>query len=659
MSLLRGLTVSSEKNPAYVGTAQRYRRLGPVGRVLLSLLFVSLPVLGLMFIGNVPGYLGYVMYREQFVALFLGLSLVCIFIGLPAGRKAPVDRVPWYDFVLATAALVPAGFIFLHFPEVVNSLGDITTRRVVFGAMLIVLVLEGTRRTVGWPLVILVSAFTLYGRYADWFPGVLNASPTPWPRLINYLYLDTNSYLSILGIATTVVLGFIVFGQILHNFGGGKFIIDLSYAMLGRFRGGPAKVAIVSSSLFGTISGSAVANVIVTGVITIPMMKETGLRPHQAGAVEAVSSTGGQLVPPVMGVAAFLIAEFLEIQYTDVVIAAIIPAFLYYMALFVQVDAEAAKEGRAGLPRDRLPRFLSVFRKGWYYLLSLVFLIYVLFIVALTPSIAGALAAAFTLILVVMHRHGRENFFRRVYTVFEESGKTLLDIGIVLTAAGLIMGIMAISGLGFNLSFALIQLAKGSMLLMLIFSAIVCLVLGMGMPTTAAYVLVAVLVAPALKEMGIAPLAAHLFIFYYAILSVITPPVSLASFAAAAIAGSEPMRTSFEAMRLALVAYIVPFLFVYSPVLIAEGPLPSVLLGLATACVAVWVLGAAAVGFLFRRLSWWKRIALAVGGILLLIPIGIGASVGWISDIIGALIVVPLMTWEWRARGTGTVLVPR
>ena len=633
-----------------IGGDTRKRRLRGVAGVVHSLLLVSLPVSGILFIADVPGYLGMVLFREQLVALFLGIVLVCIFMGMRGGARAPADRVPWYDLLLCVGALAPCGFVAVYYPEVVNSLGEITSERVVLASILIALVLEGVRRTTGWPLVVLVTVFLLYGRFTDQFPGVFHAKSTPWSRLAVYLYLDTNSYLSILGIATTVVLGFIVFGQILNTYGGGKFIIALAYAMLGRYRGGPAKVAIVSSSLFGTISGSAVANVVVTGMVTIPMMKKSGLRPYQAGAVESVASTGGQLVPPVMGVAAFLIAEFLEISYTEVVIAALIPALLYYLALFVQVDLEAARDGGHGLARDALPRLGAVLRDGWYYVLALLFLIYVLLVAGLTPSTAGVLSALFTLILVALYRHGRQNFFRRLYVTFEESGQTLLDICIVLAAAGFIMGIMAISGLGFNLSFALIQLAQGSTFLLLFFSAIVCLILGMGMPTTAAYVIVAVLVAPALATLGIPPLAAHLFVFYFAILSVITPPVALASFAAAAIAGSEPMRTGFEAMRLAMVAYVVPFLFVYSPVLIAKGSLWAILLGLVTASVAVCLLGAAVVGYLFRHLSAAKRVLLALGGGSLLIPVGLGGSIGWVSDVLGALIVAPLLWWEWRHR---------
>ena len=626
----------------------RYRRLEGSAGTLQSLLLVSLPVLGILFIANVPSYLGHVLYREQFVALFLGLSLICIFLGIPATKKAPTGKIPWYDLLAIPAGAIPCLYVVLYYPKLVNELGYITTAHVLLGSLLILLVLEGIRRTVGWPLVILVVVFLVYGRFTDVFPGILKGKATSWERLVNYLYLDTNSYLDIVGIAATVVLGFIVFGQILYNFGGGKFIIDLAYALLGKYRGGPAKVSIVSSSLFGTISGSAVANVIVDGVVTIPMMKKSGLKPHQAAAVEAVTSTGGQIMPPVMGVAAFLIAEFLEISYTEVVLAAFIPALLYYFALFVQLDFEAGKEGRLGLPAHSLPRISKVLKEGWYFSLSLLFLIYTLMIIALPPATAGVLSGIFTLLLILMHRQGRHNFFRRLYATLEDSGKTLLDICIVLAAAGFIMGIMGISGLGFNLSFALIQMAKGSVFLLLLLSAVVCLILGMGMPTTAAYVLVAVLVAPALVNLDILPLAAHVFIFYFACLSAITPPVALATFAAAAIARAEPMRSGYEAMRLALVAYIVPFLFVFSPVLIAKGPALHVLIGLLTATFGVWVLGAALTGFLFQEISILKRGLMGIGGIGLLIPIGMGGSLGWISDIIGAAIVIPLVLWERR-----------
>jgi len=636
----------------------RYRRLEGSAGIVQSLLLVSLPVLGILFIANIPSYLGQVLYREQFVALFLGISLICIFLGIPAAKNAPTGKVPWYDLLAVPASGLPCLYVVLFYPARVNQLGYITTAQVLLGSLLILVVLEGIRRTVGWPLLILVVVFLVYGRFTNVFPGIFNGKATSWDRLVNYLYLDTNSYLDIVGIAATVVLGFIIFGQILYNFGGGKFIIDLAYALLGKYRGGPAKVSIVSSSLFGTVSGSAVANVIVDGVVTIPMMKKSGLQPHQAAAVEAVTSTGGQIMPPVMGVAAFLIAEFLEISYTEVVLASFIPALLYYFALFVQLDFEAGKEGRLGLPAHLLPRIATVLKEGWYFSLSLLFLIYTLMIIALTPATAGVLSGVFTLLLILFHRQGRHRLFRRLYATLEDSGKTLLDICVVLTAAGFIMGVMGISGLGFNLSFALIEMAKGNVFFLLLLSALVCLILGMGMPTTAAYVLVAVLVAPALVKMGILPLAAHLFIFYFAILSVITPPVALASFAAAAIARAEPMRTGFEAMRLALVAYIVPFLFVFSPVLIGKGSALQVGLGVATATFGVWVLGSALTGFLFREISPLKRVLMGVGGIGLLIPVGMAGSLGWITDVVGASLVIPLVFWERRRIRTMAGQVP-
>lgn len=626
----------------------KYRTLPGFPGVVQSLVLVALPVSGILFILNLPSYLGQVVYREQFVALFLGFALTSVFLGIPAGGKAPRDRVPWYDLAGLAAAAAPCLYVAVYYPKLVFVLGYVTPTQIVLGSLLILVVLESIRRALGWPLVILVAVFLFYGRFTDLFPGILQGKATSWSRLSSYLFLDPNSYLAIVGIAATIVLGFIVFGHILNNFDGGSFIIEMAYALLGKFRGGPAKIAILSSSLFGTLSGSAVANVVTTGMITIPMMKKTGMRPHQAGAVEAVASTGGQIMPPVMGVAAFLIAEFLQISYVKVILAAFIPAFLYYLALFFQVDFEAGKDGRVGLPPESLPRIGKTLKEGWFFILALLFLIYTLIVVALPPATAGVLSALFTLLLVVLRRQGRNKFFRRLYTALEDSGKTLIDICIVLAAAGFIMGVMGISGLGFNLSFALIEIAKGNVLLLLLVSAATCLVLGMGMPTTAAYVLVAVLVAPALIQLGILPLAAHLFIFYFAILSAITPPVALAAFAGAAIAGSEPMRTGFEAMRLALVAYIVPFLFVFSSVLIGEGPVFKIALGVATAVFGIWILGAAITGFLFDGLSVLKRTLLAIGGVGLLIPVGLGGSFGWISDLGGAALVIPLVVWEWR-----------
>ncbi|MGH7339471.1 MAG: TRAP transporter permease, partial [Candidatus Rokuibacteriota bacterium] len=377
-----------------------------------------------------------------------------------------------------------------------------------------------------------------------------------WERIAAYLYLDASGLLGLpLTVAAAIVVAFILFGQALYAVGGDKFLTDLALAVMGRYRGGSAKVAIVSSSLFGTVSGSAVSNVVVDGAITIPMMKRTGYPGHLAAATEAVASTGGQIMPPVMGVAAFLIAEFLNIPYGEVALAAVIPAGLYYLALFIQVDLEAAKHGLTGVPRSELPRLAPVMRRGWVFLVPLTVLVYTLMVDTWEAGKAGMAAVIATFLVGLMQKATRPTL-RGVMKSFEDAGRTLLEIVVISGVAGFVIGTLALSGLGFKMSMILTTAAGGSALLLLVLTALVCIILGMGMPTAVVYIMLAVLVGPTLVQLGVEPLGAHLFLFYFGMLSMITPPVCLATFAAASLAGSEFWKTGWAGMRLGVVAYV-------------------------------------------------------------------------------------------------------
>lgn len=611
---------------------------------------VGIPVIGVLFVVDVHSYFMIALYREQYIGLFLALVLGSIFLAVPARKGHPSNRVPWYDIVLCLAGLAVGVYVAFFYPQVIMRLAFPTPDKIILGIVGALIVLEATRRTTGWSLVIVATAFILYARFTHFMPGDFYARGAPWDKLAISLYLDAGGMLGFpLWVISTMVFAFIFFGQVLFLTGGGRFLTDFSLATMGRFRGGPAKMAIVASSLFGTISGSAVANVSTTGVVTIPLMKNAGYRPHVAAAIEAVASTGGQLAPPVMGVAAFLMAEMLAIPYAQVALAAAIPALLYYVALFTQVDLEAAKQGLRGLPKEQLPSITSVARTGWLFVIPLVVVVYTLFVLNFEPGKAGIAATASALVLSLIRRDTRPTL-RRFFSILEATGGAMLDLGAIGATVGLIIGAISLSGVGFTFSFLLVGLGQDNLILLLVLTALTSMILGMGLPTGAVYILLAVLVGSAMEKLGILPIAAHLFFFYFGMLSMITPPVCLATFAAAAIAGSDPLKTGIEAMRLGIIAYIVPFIFVFSPALLLQASPLTVVLGVVTAIAGAVLLGIAFIGFLFRRIAWGSRLLLAVGAVALLIPPGGAITLSWPINIAGLGISAALIAWEWLHR---------
>jgi TRAP transporter 4TM/12TM fusion protein len=421
---------------------------------------------------------------------------------------------------------------------------------------------------------------------------------------------------------------------------------------MGRFRGGQAKIAIMSSSLFGNISGSAVANVVVDGAFTIPMMKKAGYPAPMASAVEAVASTGGQIMPPVMGAAAFLIAEYLGIPYAEVALAALVPAVLYYVALFIQVDLLAARNGMHGLPSASLPRLLLVMKRSAGFVVPLVVLIVFMFLLNHRPEESGLLAALSALV-VGLFTPGVKMRPRQVLNMLHSTGRGLLEIAAITGLAGVVIGVLQLSGLGFTLTLTLLNLGQSNAVLLLILTALVSIILGMGMPTTAVYVLLAVLVAPGLAKLGILPIAAHMFNFYFGMLSMVTPPVCIASYAAATIGKTDPVKTGWQAMRLCAIAYIVPFLFVFSPSLLLIGHWYEVVLSVTTAVVGAILLGVGMVGYLFRPIGLIKRALFILSATALLIPVvqsGVFAALTWTVNAAGLGLAIVLGSVEWLAR---------
>jgi TRAP transporter 4TM/12TM fusion protein len=422
---------------------------------------------------------------------------------------------------------------------------------------------------------------------------------------------------------------------------------------MGRYRGGPAKIAILGSSLFGTISGSTVSNVLTVGVVTIPLMKQSGYRAHVAAAIEAAASTGGQLMPPVMGIAAFLMAEFLQVPYATVALAALIPALLFYIALFIQVDLEAARRGIQRLEASRIPRVAAVMRAGWYFPIPFVVLVYTLFGLNYEPETAGLAATVTSLALAMLFPfQGKRLGWRDLYAMLRESAFSVLELFMIGAAAGIIIGTLTYSGLGFSLTLVLLNLSGGNLVGLLVVAGIASIILGMGMPTVGVYILLATLIAPALVKMGIDPMAAHMFIMYYGCLSMITPPVAIGAFAAANLASADPMRTGFTAMSFGWTVFVLPFLFVFSGTLLMAGDAWLIVLDFATAVGGVWLVSAAVIGYAVRRLGAAARLYYGIAGLFLLLPAGAFEEARWFN-IAGAVMALALLLWEKSLSGAG------
>jgi TRAP transporter 4TM/12TM fusion protein len=630
----------------------RSRELSGPAAWTTQALLIAIPIAGMFFLLDVPQRFDWQVFHEQYIGLFLALSLGAIFLLIP-GSKRHVQRIPSYDWLAAALGLFVGLYVFVKFPEISNSLGDIYTERVILGTITVILLAEACRRLVGWPLVIIAGVFIFYAFFAYLFPGDFYGRGWSIGRLATYLYLDANGIIGQpLQIGASIVLVFVLFGEALYAIGGAAFLSDFALAVMGRFRGGQAKIAIVSSSLFGNISGSAVANVVVDGAFTIPMMKKAGYPAPVAAAIEAVASTGGQIMPPVMGAAAFLIAEYLAIPYAEVALAALIPALLYYIALFIQVDLLAARNGIYGMPPAELPRLLPVLRRSAGFIVPLTVLIIWMFLLNRRPEEAGLLAVASALVVGFL-TPGVKLGPRELLNILINTGRGMLEIAAITGLAGVVIGVLQLTGLGFTLTLTLLNIGQNSAILLLVLTAIVSIILGMGMPTTAVYVLLAVLVAPGLAKLGILPIAAHLFIFYFGMLSMVTPPVCLASYAAASIGKTDPVRTGWEAMRLCAIAYVVPFLFVFSPALLLIGSWYAVAISIATAIAGAVLLGVGLVGYLFRPIGVLTRLVFLVAAAGLLIPVvetGTYTNLSWAINAGGLLLAVIMVAIEWLAR---------
>lgn len=595
---------------------------GCAARRLAAVLGFLLTSTTLFLVADGALQLGILLYVEQQIAVILGLALAICFLLFRAGQKGQPDMVPWYDILLSVAGLGAGLHLALRYPELSQNFFDHPVETAGAGFVVISLLLEALRRTAGLGLLVIVLLCLVYGLSADLVPGTLQGRSSSLPDLLAYLTIDSTSIFGTpLIIVGTIVVAYVFFGRLLLETGASEWFTDLAMALVGRSRGGAAKIAVIASALMGSVSGSAVANVASTGVITIPLMKRSGFSARVAGAFEAVASTGGQIMPPVMGAAAFLLAEFVQTSYSTVVLAAAVPAALYFFAVLIQADLEAGRHSIPPIPRDMIRPLGDVLRAGWFLPLPFVVLIAVLFGWNISAAKAALWAGGTVILLnLVFGYRGNRITLSGLLRAIAATGTSAVDIIVIGAAAGVVIGVLETTGLSFGLTFLLVQFGQDNLFFLLVLTAIICIVLGMGMPTTGIYLLVATLAAPPLIELGVDPMAAHLFILYMGLMSMITPPVAVAAFTAASIAKSGPMTTALTSVRLGWPAFIIPFLFVYSPSLLLRGNPWLSAIATATALMGVWLVCAGTTGFLRRRLDWWEQVLFTIAGICLLIP---------------------------------------
>ena len=569
------------------------------------------------------------LYPAQLVIAVLGLAIALAFIHLPARRNALRSVTPWYDWLAALAGLITAFWMSARYPVLVDLTIDAPREIVLLGLSQILLTLEALRRATGSALPLIVVTFITYAVAGHWIPGQFAAQQTSWDVAAGFLAFDANALPGgPLLIVCNIVISFVFFGNLLRVTGGAEFFSELAQAVMGRYRGGPAKVAVAGSALFGSISGSAVANVAATGVVTIPMIRKSGYSAVSAAAIEAVSSTGGQLLPPVMGAAAFLMADFLRIGYADVVIAALIPGILYYVSLFIRVDLLAGRDGYAGLDAEEIGRVADL-AGGWFFVLPFIALVVALFGFNLYPQTASIVASVVLVAgAAVFSYKGLRPGPAQIAAAIRATGFVVFELILICAGAGIVIGVLANSGLGFTFTNSLFLLGSGSPLLLLLLAAAVCIVLGMGLPTLGVYVLLATLVAPGLVEIGIAPIAAHLFVLYYGMMSMITPPVAVAAFTAAGMAGADPMQTAVHSVKTGWLAYVIPFAFVFSPGLTMNGGAGFIAITVATFVVGIFLVSIAMTGYFLRPIGPIARASACLSGLLLWIPVNAFTGAG-------------------------------
>ena len=578
------------------------------------------------------------MYQRAVHWMFMG-SLV--FLLYPATKSRPKDKIDIWDWVFAGMIIAGCLNILLNWDAIAMREGMPIASDIYLGIMMVVLVIEGGRRAMGWPLPIVAILATLYALFGPYFPGILGHGGFPIEELAPFQYLRTDGIFGVpLGVSASFIFLFVLFGAILSVSGAGQFFIDLSLALTGRSQGGPGKAAVVASGLMGTVSGSSVANAVTTGAFTIPLMKKAGFSPAFSGAVVAASSTGGQVMPPVMGAAAFIMAQFLGISYWDIVVAAAIPATLYFISIIAMVHFRAGKLGIKNLSEETAPRVGRVLKEGWHLLLPIITLV-----VFLALGYSAVKAVFWSIILMVaVSWLGKPEYRmtpKRIFDALISGGMGAIEVASACACSGLVIGVIGITGVGLAFSSFVISLSGGVLPMALFLTMIGSIILGMGVPTTAQYIITSTLAAPALFQMGVPLMSAHLFCLYFGVLADVTPPVALATYAAAGIARSNAIKTGFTALITAMAGFLVPYMFIYNSHLLFQGNIFQIIFSFGTALMAIIGLAAAVQGYYFSVLSIFERVFLLAVPFLLIVP-------NIYTDILGLVILVGVFLLQKR-----------
>lgn len=549
--------------------------------------------------------------------MFMG---VLLFLCYPMTKKRPKTKIDIWDWGFAILMIVGCANILLNYAAIAMREGSAIPSDVYIGTIMIFLVIEGTRRSMGWPLPIMAIISLIYGVFGPYMPGILAHGGFSFEELAPFMYLRTDGIFGVpLGVSASFIFLFVLFGSFLNISGAGQFFIDLAVSLAGRSQGGPGKAAVVASGLMGTVSGSSCGNAVTTGAFTIPLMKQSGYTPEFAGAIVACASTGGQVMPPVMGAAAFIMAQFLGVSYWEIVVAAAIPATLYFVSIMAMVHFRAGKRRMARLDPSQLPKAGAVLRKGWHLLLPIVALI-----VFLALGYSPTMAVFWSIVALVVFSWLGDKEHRmtpqRILDALISGGFGAIEVAAACACSGIVIGVIAITGVGLAFSSFVLSLSGGILPLALILTMIGSIILGMGVPTTAQYIITSTLAAPALAQMGVPMMSAHLFCLYFGVLADVTPPVALATYAASGIARSNPMKTGFTALVTAVAGFLVPFMFVYNPYLLLQGDILHILLGCFTALIGILGLSAGVQGYLVNDLNIFERILLLGVPFLIIYP---------------------------------------
>jgi TRAP transporter 4TM/12TM fusion protein len=575
----------------------------------------------LSYLCNLFFYLGLVIYPITHRAISTALICTLVYLLFPPKKGVLREQLRWYDVLPILIIIAGCSYIAVNANKLVAE-GRLISYpyEMVLASLLFLAVIEATRRAIGWTLAVLIIFSFFYAVYSNHFPGFLRSTGFSYPMALGWMYLSAEGFWGmVIGIVSTIVAGFIIFGGFLRALGASQFFSDLALASAGSLRGGAAKAAVIASTFFGTISGSTAANVATTGQITIPLMKKTGYEKNYAGAVEATASLGGMFMPPVMGATAFLIAEFLQISYWSVCVAAFLPAIAYYTTLLAQVDLEAAKIGLEGLPRESLPSLKKTLMSGWQYILPFALLLFFLGVLRYSAQTAIMYTLA-ALILVSSFKKESRITPKKLLTALEDSARGMMPIIPLCASIGILIGAIQMTGAGTKFTSELLTISGGNLMFILLMTGLAAFILGMGMTAVGVYILTVVLLAPALIRAGVEPIAAHMFLFYFGCLSFITPPVCVDAFIAAGISGGHPFRTGFRAMRLGFAAYLVPWAFIFNPGILMVGSPQQNITAFFFVTLGAVAVGSAFEGYLLTNITRWERILLALSGICVFIP---------------------------------------